>query len=288
MIISASRRTDIPAFYGKWFINRLKAGEVEVRNPFNYNQISKYLLTPENVECIVFWTKNPDNFFQYLNQIDELNINYYFLFSLNPYGVDYEANLPDKSDLVRIFGKLSSLIGPERVIWRYDPIIIDNNYSPSYHIENFEKLCSQMSGYTSLCITSFITMYNKCKRNLINHKIIDLDYNPQAELLKKLQSSAKKYNIELTICTSENSFEEIGVRHAKCIDDNLIQQITGKAIKFNKDKNQRPNCNCIKSVDIGAYNTCFHKCKYCYANNSFSTVDKNVKLHNPNSTMIIG
>lgn len=287
MIISASRRTDIPAFFGKWFINRLLDGEVKVRNPFNKNQVNIVSLKPEDIDCIVFWTKNPENFIQYLTQINDLEISYYFLFTLNYYGNDYEVNLPDKNKLILTFKQLSLLLGKRKVIWRYDPIIIDNNYSNNFHLEHFEKLCKELENYTDNCITSFLFMYNKCKRNLSNYNITALNKAEQSNLLYKMNKIAIKYHIQLSICASEYNFEEIGVKPAKCIDANLIQQFTGKEIKTVKDNNQRLNCNCSKSIDIGAYNTCKHLCRYCYANYSFEKVYQNFKYINNNSPFLL-
>ena len=268
-------------------MNRLLNGEVKVRNPFNKMQVTSVSLKPENVDCIVFWTKNPETFIQYLTQIDSLNIHYYFLFTLNYYGNDYEVNLPDKDKLISIFQKLSSLISKEKVIWRYDPIIIDKNYSVNYHLEHFEKLCSDLGKYTKQCITSFITMYNKCKKNLIDYNINILKEEDQCQILHEMKTIASKYNIQLSICASEYSFKQIGVRPAKCIDADLVQKISGKEIKATKDNFQRPNCNCDRSIDIGAYNTCQHLCRYCYANYSIEKVMQNLEVINDDNSYLL-
>lgn len=165
MILSASRRTDIPAFYADWFLNRLREGYVLVRNPMNYHQVSKVRLAPENVDCIVFWTKNPSHFIEKLPEIDNLGYRYYFQFTLNPYGKSIEENLPDKNALVETFKRLSDQCGPEKVIWRYDPIFVGDDYPVDYHAEQFARLANRLEGYTEKCIFSFLDPYAKIQKN---------------------------------------------------------------------------------------------------------------------------
>lgn len=266
MIISASRRTDIPAFYGDWLIERIKSGDVTVKNPFNLNQFKHICLSPESIDCFVFWTKNPISFFTHIKQIIALNIPFYFHFTLNAYDKEYEPNLPDKNILIKTFKELSTLVSPFPIIWRYDPIIIDNLHSTNWHLHSFKNFCNSLKGYTSKCITSFITMYSKCKRKLKNYTIIDLSSKEKTRLLKEMNCIAINSNIELNICASETDYSEIGVLPAKCIDNELIEKISGNKLQLIKDKHQRKNCNCVRSVDIGEYNTCMHNCLYCYAN----------------------
>ena len=166
MILSASRRTDIPAFYADWFLNRLREGYVLVRNPMNYHQVSKVRLAPENVDCIVFWTKNPSHFIEKLPEIDNLGYRYYFQFTLNPYDRSIEENLPDKNVLVETFLRLSDQCGPEKVIWRYDPIFVGDDYPVDYHAEQFARLANRLEGYTEKCIFSFLDPYAKIQKTI--------------------------------------------------------------------------------------------------------------------------
>ena len=164
MILSASRRTDIPAFYADWFLNRLREGSVLVRNPMNYHQVSEVKLTPENVDCIVFWTKNPSRLLEKLPEIDNLGYRYYFQFTLNPYDRSIEENLPEKNVLVETFKRLSDQCGPQKVIWRYDPIFVGGDYPVQYHAEQFDHLARQLNGYTEKCIFSFLDPYAKIQK----------------------------------------------------------------------------------------------------------------------------
>ncbi|MBN2521535.1 MAG: DUF1848 domain-containing protein, partial [Bacteroidales bacterium] len=193
MIISASRRTDIPAFYGDWFVNRLREGFVLVRNPMNYRQISKIILSKDVVDFIIFWTKNPADFLKNLKLIDQLSYPYYFLFTVNPYGKIFDANLPDLEFIISVFKKLSNQIGDNKVLWRYDPIIITPEFNEQFHFKTFEKICKSLTGYTSKCIISFITMYAKCVKNLKSFKIITPDGEAKIRILKKFYQIASSY-----------------------------------------------------------------------------------------------
>ena len=288
MIISASRRTDIPAFYSEWFLNRLKEGFLYVRNPFNADQISKINLSPLFIECIVFWTKNSANIMNYLRQIDELGYKYYFQFTLTSYDTSIEEYVPSKKKLIKIFQKLSDTIGPDQVIWRYDPILITDKFTIEYHIKWYEYIAKNIENYTSKCIISFIDMYKKCERNLRGINIENIDLAKKKILAKKLSQIAGAYNFVLESCAEEIELAEEGIQHGKCIDDKLISRLLGKQLSAKKDKNQRQECGCVTSIDIGAYNTCRHGCKYCYANFSRKTVEKNRSIHDKTSPLITG
>ncbi|MTI67043.1 MAG: DUF1848 domain-containing protein [Firmicutes bacterium] len=281
MILSVSRRTDIPYYYSEWFINRLKEGFVYVRNPMNYHQVSEIDLSKNNIDCIVFWTKNAKNIIPKLNKLSEYN--YYFQYTLTPYDNNIEKNL-NKKDAFNNFIKLSKLIGKHKVILRYDPIIISENITKEYHYKKFNNLLKNLSKYTEKCIISFLDMYKKTKNNLKNTNIIKISNNEKIEIVKSLKQISDKYNIKLESCCEDLEI----INNGKCVDDILISDILGFDIKVNKDKNQRSKCNCIESIDIGTYNTCKNNCIYCYSNYSYSSVIKNVKKHNKYSPLLIG
>lgn len=287
MLISASRRTDIPTYYSKWFLNRIREGYVLVRNPMNAHQLSKVDLSPDVVDGIVFWTKNP---LPMLDQLDQLKeYMYYFQFTLNAYGNDVEERLPSKNDfLVSAFQRLSDLIGPERVIWRYDPIFINQVYTVDYHIRYFEALAKRLSPYTKKCTFSFLDFYRNTKRKTTRLEIQPFTIELQQFLAQELSNIARSYHLELDTCAEDIALEQYGIQHARCVDDRLFEKLLGCPLKVGKDKNQRLACGCIESVDIGAYNTCQNGCFYCYANYSQKRIDANVKLHDPDSPLLIG
>ena len=287
MILSVSRRTDIPAFYADWFLNRIKEGSVDVLNPFNTKQVNRINLDPQNVECIVFWTKNPKPLMKRLDELSQYH--YYFQFTLNSYSKDLEPLVPSKSgELIDTFISLSKKIGKEKVIWRYDPIILTNKYTIDYHITYFEKLAEKLHNHTEKCVISFLDLYKKTEINLKGVNIQELTPEIMDMIAEEFSKICKKYNIKLATCCEQIDLEKYDIEHNKCIDDELIKRITAKEVKKNKRDNQREACGCIKCVDIGAYNTCLHNCKYCYASYSNEQIKENIKKHNVNSSLLIG
>ena len=287
MIISASRRTDIPTYYSDWFLNRVKAGYVYVRNPMNAHQISKISLSPEVVDGIVFWTKNPTPM---LDKLDLLkDYMYYFQFTLNSYGVDVERNIPSKNNvIIPAFQRLSDLIGPDRVIWRYDPIFLSETYTMDYHICYYEKLAKRLSPYTKRCIISFLDFYGNTQKNIASLAPFNCSIEQQEQLAKSIAGIAHSYGLQVETCAEGIELEQYGIEHARCIDDRLLGQLIHCPLNVKKDKNQRLECGCIESLDIGAYNTCCNNCKYCYANYNEKAVRTNSGKHNPKSPLIIG
>lgn len=288
MIISASRRTDIPAFYSRWFFNRIKAGEVMVRNPMNPKQVSRISLDPGLVDAIVFWTRNPRPMLDHLDLLDRYP--YYFLFTITSYGEDLEPGLPPGDDITATFMELSRRIGRERVVWRYDPILLTDRIDENHHLRHFTAMAAKLAPYTKRCIISFLDMYNKCKRNLKGINIMDLEHHQtqQRRIGEMLAPVAKEKGIELTTCAEEIDFSDLGIGHGKCIDDRLIERISGNSLETREDKHQRKTCRCVESIDIGAYNTCNHLCLYCYANTGTEAVRRNIALHDPSSPLMMG
>ena len=287
MIISASRRTDIPTYYSEWFLKRIKAGYVYVRNPMNPHQVSQINLSPEVVDGIVFWTKNSTPMLDRLVELN--NYMYYFQFTLNSYGVDVEENIPNKSKVViPAFQRLSDSIGPDRVIWRYDPIFLSKVYTVDYHIRYFEELAKRLSPYTKKCTISFLDLYRNTEKNIAILAPDELSMERQTQLAKTIAEIAHSYGLRIDTCAEEIDLSQYGIEHAKCIDDCLFSQLLQCPLEIKKDKNQRLGCGCVESVDIGAYNTCRNGCKYCYANYSGKAVCMNSRNHNPDSPLLIG
>lgn len=284
MIISASRRTDIPALYPDWFFNRLKAGFLLARNPLNRTQVFKISLLPDTVDCIVFWTKNPQPIFKYLNYLN--SYCYYFHFTLTPYNSSIEINLPDKPRLLDNFKRLSDIIGPERIIWRYDPVFYTDNYNYSTHLKYFEEIASNLSGYTEKCIYSFLTVYKKCEKNMKSIKFCRPPVEDIIKLSEGFAKMAESAGIKLQTCAEEYELTSFGITRGKCIDDELITKISGKQLHATKDRNQRKSCLCVPSIDIGAYNTCTHRCIYCYANHDHDIAYKKFTRHNTHSEIL--
>ncbi len=284
MIISASRRTDIPAFFSEWFIKRIEAQYAYVRNPMNIHQISKINLTPNIVDCIVFWSKNPKPIISKLDVLN--NYMYYFQFTLNAYKDDLETNLPSLDDRIQTFQILSELIGKQRVIWRYDPIILNNQYSINWHIEKFEYIANQLQNNTEKVTISFIDLYPKISNNIKGQAICELSYDQKNIIAKNLSEIAHSHRLKIDTCAEDIDLSAYGIDHARCIDDKLIAKLLDCSIDAVKDKNQRLECGCVTSIDLGLYNTCQNGCTYCYANHYAAIRKRNFEAYDPNSPLL--
>ena len=286
MIVSASRRTDIPAFYFDWFCDRLREGYVDVVNPFNRKQVSRISLMPDSVDCIVFWTKDPGPM---LGRLDALNeYHYYVQVSITPYDRDIEANLRLKGDIIKTVQELSGLLGRTRVVWRYDPIMLNERYTIDSHLAWFERTLTNLSHCVERCVISFIDLYAKAKKNTQGLGLHELSENEMRELAAGLSRIAKGSGIMLQTCSEAIDLERYGISHGACIDGQLIECITGKPVKAGKAKSQRPLCNCVESFDIGQYDTCVHGCRYCYANASREKAQAGFDGHDQQASVITG
>jgi len=268
-------------------MNRIKAGYVISKNPMNPAQTKRVSLSPDELDCIVFWSKDPLNMLDKLPLLDQLGYRYYFQFTLNPYGRELECRLRDKADIVQTFIELSKHIGSLRLVWRYDPIVINDIYTVDYHLRSFESLCRQLQGYTKRCIISFVDDYRKLGRLVREHIIRDISDEQQHYIAGSFVKTASECGIEVRACCEGLDFSADGVKPAACIDKELIESIWGYPLKAKKDKNQRPGCNCAESTDIGVYNSCRNGCLYCYANHSEASINKNYMKHNPEADILI-
>lgn len=287
MILSVSRRTDIPNYYSEWFYHRIKEGFLYVRNPMNPRQVSEIRISPDVVDCIVFWTKNP---LPMMERLEELKAySYYFQFTLTGYGNDVEANLPDKKTaMIPIFQELSEKIGRERVIWRYDPIFFSNRYTVEYHLETFREMAEALNGYTDQCVISFLDIYAKIKKNMEGLSYYELEESELKSFAKEISRIAKQNDISVGSCAEKLDLEDCGIVHNCCIDKKLIEKLIGFELKVGKDKNQREECGCVESIDIGTYDTCRNGCAYCYANSGAKSVEVNAAKYDPASPLLCG
>lgn len=287
MILSASRRTDIPNYYSEWFLNRIREGFLYVRNPVNDRQVSKINLSPELVDCIVFWTKNP---LPMMDRLDRLqDYHYYFQFTLTGYGKDLEPNLPDKrKELPGIFRDLSFRIGKEKVIWRYDPVIFTSRYTEEYHLRAFEAIAKSLRGHTDRVVISFVDLYAKTRKNMQGIPMIFPEDHRLEAFASKLSRIAGENEMKIAACAESMDLSACGIERSSCIDRQLIERVIGCKINAKKDKNQREECGCVESVDIGAYHTCRNGCRYCYANYSGEKVRNSCKAYDPKSPILCG
>jgi hypothetical protein len=289
MIISASRRTDIPAFYMPWFMNRIREGYCSVPNPYNPSQIATVSLQPEDVDVIVFWTRNPSPLLPHLKDLDRDGYHYYFLCTImdNPSFLDPLS--PSSGKSTQAFRALADLIGPKKVIWRYDPIVFSRETTPDFHRKKYEKIANQLGGYTTRCIISALSLYRKTSLRL---KAAAVEMSPcEGEEFNKLMvfmaQSAGHCGMDIFSCAQEGDLAAYGIRHGKCIDDRYIKETFGFEVTSGKDPSQRRDCGCIVSKDIGMYDSCLFGCIYCYATTSHEKARENQRRHDPKASSVL-
>ena len=317
VIISASRSTDIPTFYADWFIERWTKGYIKWKNPFN--GVPLYV-SFKNTRVVVFWTKNPKPLMKHLDFLDEHIKNYYFQFTLNDYDKEgYEGKVPKLANRIKTFIELSERIGKEKVVWRFDPMILTDSINVKELLNRIENIGNQLQNHTRKLVFSFadISTYKKVENNLKKEQINFVEFTDSTmhEFAKGLQELNKKWKFEIATCAEKIPLEQYNIKHNKCIDDDLMIELFSNdkplmdflGVKFEepnlfdnssgitksrkiKDKGQREACGCIMSKDIGQYNTCPHECVYCYANTSKEIAKRNYKTHtiNPINDTITG
>lgn len=282
MILFASGRTDIPAFYSNWFINRVKAGFVDVRNPFNQKLVSRIYFS--DVDLIMFCSKNP---LPMINKLDILKVPVLFHVTITPYGKDVEPNIPDKRLIIEGVKKLSLVLGIDNVVVRYDPIFLSDKYNVDYHIKAFDKLCKNLNGYVNKIIVSFMDEYKNVRsnKNILKYRAFTReDYKKIGEAFSK---SAHDNGMSVQTCFEDEDLTEYGFVKGECLSHELAYILTGKKFKSSNVRKEK-KCECVQMVDIGDYNSCMHMCKYCYANYDEKAVSSNFERHDDNSSLLIG
>ena len=284
MIISASRRTDIPACYSEWFMNRIRDGHVCVRNPFNTGQVTCVELDPEKVDCIVFWTKDAGPIIKHLPELDERGFKYCFQFTVTPYDDRLEPGVRPKKEIEETLIRLSETIGKDKVFWRYDPIILNDDFTVDFHKKQFRRLCEMFAPYISRVTISFLDLYprllEKNLRAAARDEMVDL-----ADFIGKMSAL---FGLEVVTCSEAMDFSRFGIGRGSCIDPKLISRVVGLPLRLKKDPSQRAHCQCYQSVDIGAYNTCLAECIYCYATSRVGRMEAMRQGHDINGELLLG
>lgn len=285
MIINTGMRTDIPAFYSKWLRNRVKEGFVLVRNPYDPQQVTKYLLTPDVVDIMAFCSKNPAPLVPYLEEFDAFRP--FWFVTITPYGPEIEPNVPPAEEVIETFRKVSDHVGLDSISWRYDPIFISGDYTVESHIEAFTRMAEKLRGYTRQVVISFIDLYEKTKHNF-----------PQARRVRQEERIAigtafakagKQNGMTVRSCAEGTDLAAYGVDVSGCMTQQILEQSCGEFLHVPKSEAAaRPECSCLLGRDIGAYNTCAHDCKYCYANYDKKLVRQNMRRHDSDSPFLIG
>ena len=284
MIIQTGQRTDIPAFYSKWFANRLQEGFVCVRNPYNPSQVNRYRLDPSVVDCIGFCSKNPAPLFPFMHLLKEYGQAWHM--TITPYGRDIEPNVPDKHRLLEDFRTLSDMVGRHAITWRYDPIFISERYTIDYHLRAFEQMATALKGYTDHVVISFIDLFPKVRRNF--PEAHEVSKEQRLLLGREIIHIATACDMTVRPCAEGDELAVFGADCDGCMRISDYEKAIGRRLNAPKRKGARAECACYLACDIGAYNTCRHLCKYCYANAESGKVLAQSRLHDPKSPFLIG
>ena len=284
MIINTGSRTDIPAFYSDWFLNRIKEGYVLVRNPYYPKQVYKYQLTPDVVDIIAFTSKNPTPMVSRLDELKQFRLFWHI--TVTPYGKDIEPNVIDKQEVLHSVIELSKALGKKCVTLRYDPIFITDKYSIAYHLHAFEEIAKKLDGYVESVVISFIDLYEKTKKNF--PEVEEVRFSDQIKICREMKKIADKHHMVIRTCLESEALKEVGMDVKGCMTKEILEDAFQLQLNTSSIKPAREGCSCLLQGDIGEYNTCMHLCKYCYANYDKSIVIENHKKHHPDSPMLIG
>ena len=284
MIINTGQRTDIPAFYSDWFVNRLKAGFVLVRNPYDHHRVARYRLTPDVVDLIGFCTKNPAPMLPHMDLLQPFG-QYWFV-TITPYGKEIEPRVPDKRTILSNFKALADIVGTDSIGWRYDPIFISEHYPVERHIKAFEYMAKALSGYTHTAVISFIDLYEKTRRNFPEVRAV----HPEQRLIigKAFCEIGRRYGMTVKPCAEGNELAQFGADCGGCMTVQTYEKAINQRLKIPGRTPFRKECACYLGGDIGEYNTCGHLCRYCYANYDARIVKMNMSRHDPESPLLIG
>ena len=284
MIVNTGQRTDIPGFYAQWFAARIKAGFVCVRNPFNAGQVSRYDLDPKVVDVIGFCTKNPKPMIRYMDLLSDFGQVWFV--TITPYDRDIEPRVPDKTQVIESFRRLSERLGQQAVIWRYDPVLLSERYTEEYHLRAFRKMASLLENATDTVVISFLDLYPKVRRNFPEAKAVP--ESVKIRLGKKLIAIAADHGMRVKTCGEGDILLPYGADTSGCMTIADYERAIGLRLRVPKRKPNRTVCSCYLACDIGAYNSCGHFCRYCYANAERHAVIDNIKRHDPDSPLLIG
>ena len=285
MIINVGGRTDIVNYYTPWLLNRLEEGYAYSRNPFARENVYKLSLKSEDVDCLLFCSKNYQPILKHIGDIDE-KYNILCNYTITAYGKDIEPKVPSINQSIKTLKRLSDIVGGNKILWRYDPILLTEKYTVEKHLETFEYMAEKISPLVYRCIFSFVDMYKKVEENM--PEIIPLAEEDKVKLLKGIGEISERYNLYTQSCATNESYEKYGIHAAGCTTREILEQAHGVVYKNVKGTGIRENCHCIPSRDIGAYNSCLSECKYCYANRKPDIPKKVIKMHNEKSPLLLG
>ena len=285
MIINTGGRTDTVQYYSDWLLERFAQGQVLVRNPLFPNKVTRYALTPDKVDCVVFCSKNYAPILPRLHEITD-RYNTYFHYTVTAYGPDIEPRVPSIDESMRTLKALAAQVGPQRVAWRYDPVLLTDTYTVERHLATFARMAGELAPHIDRCIFSFVELYKKVEVNMPGLRAV-----PPAgkeALAKGLGEIAQRSGIYLQSCATPENYERYGVHPSGCMTLDILGRANGITFRPRRHSGMRAHCHCIETRDIGAYDTCPNGCRYCYANRSPAAAQANWKKHDPHAPLLLG
>ena len=285
MLINTGGRTDTVQYFSDWLLKRFKDGVVYSRNPLFPNKVTRYELTPNKVDCVIFCSKNYGPILPRLHEITD-RFNTYFFYTITAYGKDVEPGVPSVDQSIDILYKLEKQVGKNRIVWRYDPVLLTKKYTIQQHLITFGHMAARLSGHVSRCVFSFVELYEKLQFNMPELQL--LTEEDMEELAEGFGSLAKKYRLPIQTCATKTDYSRFGIMSSGCLTLEAIGEANGVKFRSLKHKGMRSGCKCMVSHDIGAYNTCPNGCRYCYANKNPQLAAENYAAHNPDSEILLG
>lgn len=285
MILNTGGRTDTVQYYSDWLLQRFEEGYVLSRNPLFPNKINRYDLNPKTIDCVVFCSKNYAPILPRLSEITD-RFNTYFHYTITAYGRDIEPGVPSIEESINTLIELSQMVGKQRIAWRYDPVLLTEQYTIDHHVQTFERMAKELAPCIDRCIFSFVEMYKKLEFNM--PEIIPLTEQDKEAIAEALGAIAARYDVPIQTCGTNGDYSRFGIASSGCMTLDILGNANGIAFKNLKHKGLRQGCHCIESRDIGAYDTCLNGCKYCYANKNPRKAFENYQYHDPTSPLLLG
>ena len=285
MILNTGSRTDIVQYFSDWLLKRFEEGVVYRRNPLYPCKVTRYELSPDKIDVVLFCSKNYKPILPRLHEITD-KYNTYFYYTITAYGTDIEPGVPSIDESITTLIELSKIVGKNKVAWRYDPILFTEKYGIKQHSKTFEYIARKVAPYIDRCIFSFVGMYKQLYYNM--PEIIPMTENDKTNIVAVLGSVAKKYKIQIQTCATDVDYFIYGIKSSGCVTLDILGKANSIKFKKIKHKGMKKGCHCIVNRDIGAFETCQNGCRYCYANKHPEKSKENFKQHNPNANILIG
>ena len=285
MIVNTGGRTDTVQYYSEWLLRRFDEGYALSRNPLFSHKVSRLELSPDVVDCVVFCSKDYRPILPRLHEITD-RFNSYCYYTITAYGRDVEPGVPPIDESMQTLIELAGIVGPQRVAWRYDPVLLARAYTMEHHLETFDRMARTLAPHIDRCIFSFVEIYEKVKFNM--PELVMLTEESMDKLARGMGEIAAQYGIYLQTCGTDSDFSRYGIHPSGCMTLDILGAANNVEFRTLKHKGMRHGCHCIESRDIGAYDTCPNGCKYCYANKDPRKAVENFKLHDPASPLLLG